>query len=462
MPYRLLAVLTDLRMAKSTLDQDLLNRRQKVLSPTYFHHYDDPLIAARAEGVFIWDTDGKAYLDCYNNVPSVGHCNPHVIDAMHRQASLINTHSRYLHDSIVTYAERLTATLPPELDMCAFVCTGTEANGLAYELARVVTGNTGVVVTDGSYHGNALAVADISLYRTSPNELPHFVSAIAPPLMPHNDLGEPSTDGGKEMAALAEPVVRAQAGSESGLAMLIIDPIFDAPGIFTAPPGYLAELSKIVRGVGGVVVADEVQAGLTRLGDNMWGFMDSEIVPDIVTMGKPMGAGYPLAVVAAKRAIFEEFAAERRYFNTFGGTPLAGAAGNAVLDVIEDSALQQSVHKVGCYLLSQLQQLKSRFDCIGDIRGKGLFLGIEVVESGQPEHPDPEAANAIVNEMRRKGVLISACGLVDNVLKIRPPLVFSKANADQLLETLWTVLKEHAHHQSNDGQHRHKSGEGLS
>lgn len=413
-----------------------------MLSPTYSLHYDEPLLADRGEGVIIWDADGRAYLDCYNNVPSVGHCHPHVIEAMHRQASLINTHSRYLHDSIVSYAERLTATLPPELDTCAFVCTGTEANGLAYELARAATGSTGVVVTEGSYHGNILAVADISLYRTQPSNQPDFVRTIPHPDPSSGESEEEATYIAKAMVALAEPVLRAQARSRNGLAMLMIDPIFDAPGIFTAPPGYLSELSKIVHSAGGLVVADEIQSGLTRLGDNMWGFMDSGFVPDIVTMGKPMGAGYPLAVVAAKREIFEAFASKRGYFNTFGGTPVAGAVGNAVLDVIEREAIQRNVHDVGQYLRLGLQQLKDRFDCIGSVRGKGLFLGVELVKDRKSRRPDSETTASLVTEMRRRGVLISACGKLDNVLKIRPPLVFSKGNADQLLETLQISLQE--------------------
>ncbi len=436
-------------MARSLLSEDLLRRRQGVLSPTYFHHYEEPLIATRAEGVTIWDADGRAYLDCYNNVPSVGHCHPHVIDALHRQASLINTHSRYLHEAIVTYAERITATLPPDLDMCAFACTGTEANALAYELARAVTGKTGVVVTDGSYHGNALAVADISLYSARPPEHRSFVSAIPPP-------GQSCEDD----AARAEPVIRARSRSPSGLAMLIIDPIFDAPGIFTAPAGYLAELSQIVRSEGGLVVMDEVQAGLTRLGDNMWGFMDSGIVPDIVTMGKPMGAGYPLAVVAAKRAIFEEFAATERYFNTFGGTPVAGAVGNAVLDVIEGEEIQRNVHEVGRYLVNGLHQLTDQFGCIGHIRGKGLFLGIELVKDRSALHPDPETAAALVNRMKQKGVLVSTCGQLDSVLKIRPPLIFSQDNADQLLDTLRAALHEHGARPFEQNHNRQKNAEG--
>lgn len=430
-------------MDKAILTQQLLQRRRNVLSPTYALHYDDPLTAVRAQGTTIWDENGKPYLDCYNNVPSVGHCHPHVLEAMQQQASLINTHSRYLHDNIVRYAERLTENLPPGLDMCTFVCTGTEANGLAYELAKAVTGNTGAIVTDGSYHGNMLAVSDLSLYRTRPSDQPDFVRAIPTPDLPSRISKGDSAVHGTDLAASTEPVIRALAGSQHGLAMLMIDPIFDAAGIYTAPPGYLMELARIIRDAGALVVVDEIQSGLTRLGDNMWGFMDSGIVPDIVTMGKPMGAGYPLAVVAARREIFEAFADRRGFFNTFGGTPVAGAVGNAVLDVIEQESIQKSVHDVGGFLLSGLHELKEQFDFVGDVRGKGLFIGVELMKDQETRTPDPVTASKLVRDMRHRGVLISACGKVDNVLKIRPPLVFSKDNANQLLDTLQDAFRAH-------------------
>ncbi|MEL6990242.1 MAG: aminotransferase class III-fold pyridoxal phosphate-dependent enzyme [Pseudomonadota bacterium] len=421
-------------MNKPETPNALFQRRLNVLSPSYYHHYDVPLTAVRAKGVTIWDDTGKAYLDCYNNVPSVGHCHPHVVGALTHQASQINAHSRYLHDNIVTYAERVIATLPDEIDTCVFVCSGTEANALAYDIARTVTGNRGVIVSDGAYHGNALAVADFSDYQLQAPSTPNFVRSIP---LPRAKLTGP------EAAAAATPAIEELAQSEHGLAMAMIDSIFDGPGIYTAAPGYLPQIADTVRGQGGLMVMDEVQSGLTRLGDNMWGFMDSGIVPDIVTMGKPMGAGYPLAIVAAKRSIFEAFAETRSYFNTFGGTPVAGAVGNAVLDVVQEENILECVGRVGRELTFGLNTLKDQFGFVGEVRGKGVFQGMEIVTDQQSHHPDRTKAKAIVNDMRRAGVLISACGMHGNVLKVRPPLVFSESNADQLLTTLAEVMDHH-------------------
>lgn len=429
-------------MGDMTSTEHLLERKSKVLSPTYYHHYEAPLHVTRGKGVKIWDVDGKEYLDCYNNVPSVGHCHPHILEAMQKQASLINTHSRYLHENVVAYAERLTATLPPELDMCVFACTGTEANGLAYEIARTVTGNCGAIVSEGSYHGNVLAVAEVSLYQRDPTNYPDFVRSIPLPDSYRGAFGIDEPDLGKKFAALANPNIDELARSKHGVAMLMIDTIFDAQGVFTTPSGYLADLFKSIRKAGGLVVADEVQSGLIRLGDNMWGFMDSDVVPDIVTMGKPMGAGHPLAVVAAKRVLLEEFVSKRRYFNTFGGTPVSTAIGTAVLDVVEGENLQQNVHDVGVYLKGELEHLGEKFDFVGDVRGKGLFLGIDLVKDRSRRQPNSLAANELANDMRHKGVLVSVTGIFDNVLKIRPPLVFSHANADHLLEVLQSSLQE--------------------
>lgn len=419
----------------------LLRRRKSVLSPGYFHHYDDPLHAVRAKGVTIWDQSGRAYLDCYNNVPSVGHSHPHVLEALARQASQINTHSRYLHNCIVEYAERLLETLPPHIDTCVFVCSGTEANALAYDIARTVTKRSGVVVTEGAYHGNALSVADFSLYRTPATKQPDFVISIPVPCSPGTSDAFDQSDPGYAAADIATQRIGEMAVSKNGLAMLIIDTIFDAPGIHTAPPGYLARLTDVTRQAGGLVVMDEVQAGLTRLGDNMWGFEDSGIVPDLVTMGKPMGAGYPLAAVVGNRSVFEAFSKERHYFNTFGGTPVAGAVGNAVLDVITGENILMNVKNVGRYLRAGLERLKEQFSFTRAIRGKGLFLGIEMIKVGPDCNGGAATAHSIVNELRRNGVLISACGPSGNVLKIRPPLVFSQNNADQLLESLQTAFE---------------------
>ena len=308
-------------------DDQLLARRARAMSPNYKLHYDEPLHLLRGRGTRLFDAAGKAYLDCYNNVPSVGHCHPHVVEALRRQAETLNTHTRYLHETVVRYAERLTATLPEALDMCLFVCSGTEANDLAYQMARAVTGCRGAVASEFVYHGNSVAVSEISQYVKLPAPWRDHVRAIPVPDSYRGPYGPDRPDRGGKFAALAGDTIDQLRRSPHGFAMLMVDPVFDNPGIFTAPEGYLAELFSCAREAGGLVVVDEIQSGLCRLGDHFWGFQDSGVVPDIVTMGKPMGNGHPLAVVAAKREIFEAFAASTHYFNTFGGNPVSGRGG---------------------------------------------------------------------------------------------------------------------------------------
>ena len=430
----LLALLSnrDSNMHPMPSTDDTLRRRRAVMSPTYKYFYDEPLHIVRGSGTRLYDTDGRQYLDCYNNVPSVGHAHPHVVAALERQAATLNTHTRYLHHEIVRYAERISATLPDELDTCMFVCTGTEANDLAYTIARTVTGKTGAVVSLGAYHGNSIGIADVSIDGAEDSYPPH-VKPIALPDTYRGPYGPDEPDIGKKLAALADQPINEMAASPHGLAMLMIDGIFDAPGIFTAPPRYLSELFARVHRSGGLVVADEVQSGLCRLGDNYWSFQDTGAVPDIVTMGKPMGAGHPLGIVAAKRSVLEEFAARRGYFNTFGGNPVSAAVGNAVLDVIESENVLGKVHDVGQYLMSGLARLAGRHEIIGDIRGKGFFLGLDLVADRETRKPHSKAAHNLANRLRHRGVLVSVNGAHDNVIKIRPPLVFSKADADELL-----------------------------
>lgn len=422
--------------ASQTAADDILDRRAKAMSPNYKLFYDEPLHVVRGRGTGLVDASGRAYLDCYNNVPSVGHCHPHVVEALRRQAGVLNTHTRYVHETVVRYAERLTATLPDELDMCLFVCTGTEANDLAYQIARAVTGCRGAVASEFVYHGNSVAVTAVSQYTKLPDQWRDHVRAIPVPDSYRGPYDEDQLDCGPKFAALARDAIDDLRRSPYGLAMLMVDPIFDSPGIFTAPDGYLAELFQCARDAGGLVVVDEVQSGLCRLGDHMWGFQDSGVVPDIVTMGKPMGNGHPLAVVAAKRSIFEAFAASTHYFNTFGGNPVSAAVGNAVLDVIEADNVLQNVHDVGAGLKAGLERMMQRFDAIGDVRGKGLYFGIDLVRDRKSKTPDSAAAHFLINHMRRNGVLVAVTGPHDNVIKIRPPLVFSKDDADLLLEAL--------------------------
>ena len=424
---------------KVTVD-DLMTRRDCAMSPTYKLFYDEPLHLVRGRGTALFDSSGREYLDCYNNVPSVGHCHPHVVEALRRQAGELNTHTRYLHDEVVRYAERLTASLPDDIEMCLFACTGSEANDLAYQIARTVTGQRGAVASADVYHGNSIAISEVSQYNELPPSWRDHVRAIPVPDRYRGPHGADDPDVGRKYAALATDAIDALRRSPHGFAMLMVDPIFDSPGILTAPEGYFADLFQLARDAGGLVVADEVQSGLCRLGDNMWGFQDSNVVPDIVTMGKPMGNGHPLAVVAAKRPILEAFAEASYYFNTFGGNPVSAAVGNAVLDVVEQEDLLQNAHDVGQQLWTGLVRLQNRFEILGDLRGKGLFLGLDLVTGRDTKEPASGAAHALVNTMRRNGVLVTVSGPHDNVIKVRPPLVFSSADASRFLDALETGL----------------------
>ena len=422
----------------------LAARRHKVMSPSYRLFYDTPLHIVEGHGVTLLDAEGRSYLDCYNNVPSVGHCHPRVVNALHRQASRLNTHTRYLHEEIVRYAERLTATLPDELDTCLFVCSGTEANDLAYQIARRVSGSSGAVVTAGIYHGNSIAVSALSPYSGQNHAA---VRTIPVPDLYRGEFTADDADAGLSYAEQALTTIDGLADSQHGLAMLMVDCIFDAPGIYQAPAGYLEILFRQVRARGGLVVADEVQSGLCRLGDNIWGFMDSGVVPDLVTMGKPMGDGHPLAVVVGKRAILECFAESSGYFNTFGGNPVSAAVGNAVLDVVESEDLLSNVGQVGRFLTAGLRGLQTRYPMIGDVRGKGFFQGVDMVSDVEQKTPAPRLARQLVNDLRRAGVLVSVTGTHNNVVKIRPPLVFRQAHAEQLLTALERGLESLEHEQ---------------
>jgi 4-aminobutyrate aminotransferase-like enzyme len=414
----------------SESEQEIIRRREKVLGPAYRLFYEQPLHLVRGEGVWLYDASGKAFLDAYNNVASVGHGNPVVLQAIAEQAATLNTHTRYLHEKILCYAEALTATMPAELTQVMFTCTGSEANDLATRVARVHTGGEGIIVTAHAYHGVTAAVA-----------------AFSPSLGPGVDLGPnvrmvAAPTSGDASNAFCHGVEVAIADlKRHGIkpAMLIVDTIFSSDGVVADPPGFLAPAVEAIRSAGGIFVADEVQPGFGRTGDAMWGFERHGIVPDIVTLGKPMGNGFPMAGLIARPEVLEKFGRESRYFNTFGGNPVAAAAGLAVLDVIKGNDLVTNAKVVGTYLKESLQTVRQNTPCIGDIRGRGLFIGIDVIEG---HNASEKLAATIVNGLRMGGVLISASGPNANVLKVRPPLVFSKAHADILLQTLKEVLKD--------------------
>lgn len=417
-------------------DLKLIARREAALGPAYRLFYETPVHFVRGEGVWLYDAKGNAYLDAYNNVVSVGHCRPEVVEAIARQAATLNTHTRYLHDDIVAYSERLLASFPRDLSHVMFTCTGSEANDLALRIAKKFTGGTGFIITDMAYHGGTDLVAGLSPSLGAAVDLGEHVRTVAAP-----DSFRISAE--KQGAHFAQGVRAAIADMKRhGIkpAALLVDTIFSSDGVFADPPGFLREAVSIAREAGALFIADEVQPGFGRTGDAMWGFVRHDVTPDIVTLGKPMGNGYPIAGLVVRPEVVESFGRTSRYFNTFGGSPVACAAGMAVLDVIERERLQDNARDVGAYLRQQIRALSDSFGMIADVRGAGLFIGVEIVTRSKSVS-DGEMAAKIVNGLRDRRVLISATGPRANVLKIRPPLIFSRENADLMIGKLGDVLK---------------------
>ena len=416
-------------------DAALVARRTKALGPAYRLFYETPVHLVRGQGVWLYDSAGDAYLDTYNNVASVGHCHPHVVAATARQSALFASHTRYLHDTVLDYAERLLATFPAELAHVMFTCTGSEANDLALRIARAHTGGTGFIVTETAYHGVTLAVSGMSPSLGPGVDLGEHVRTISAP--------DPQRMTGELGAAFAASVQSAIDDMQRhGIkpAGLIVDTVFSSDGVFVGPPGFLQAAAAAIRAAGGVFIADEVQPGFGRTGDAMWGFQRHGLIPDMVSLGKPMGNGYPIAGLVIRPEILAEFGAKSRYFNTFGGNAVACATAMAVLDVIEAEGLQENARTTGEYFRDGLAALAASHPCLGQIRAAGLFLGVEIV-SGDPLTPDTPRTGRIVNALRDARILISATGPRANVLKIRPPLVFSRDNVDYFLERFEAVLK---------------------
>lgn len=414
-------------------DEARIARRARLLGPAYRLFYAEPLHLVRGEGVWLYDQGGRAYLDTYNNVASLGHCHPRVVAAMARQAAVLSTHTRYLHDAILDYADRLLALFPAALSHVMFTCTGSEANDLAYRIARAATGGTGVIVTDNAYHGVTLATAEMSM-SVGPAVAPGPTVFPIPAPTPEN---YPTGIAAGFAAAVSAACDRMEVAGISP-AMLIVDTIFSSDGVRPDPQGFLAPAMAAIRAKGGLFLADEVQPGFGRTGSGMWGFQRHGLVPDMVSLGKPMGNGYPMAGLVVQPEILAEFGGRSRYFNTFGGNAVAAAVGMAVLDVLEDEGLMQNAATVGTSFATGLCDLASRHDALGETRAAGLFLGLDILKDGQP---DGTRATRLVNDLRRAGILISNTGPLGHILKIRPPLPFSQGNVDQFLTTLEQVLR---------------------
>ena len=420
-------------------DPDLLARRRRTLAPSYQLFYDEPVQLVRGNGVWLWDVDGNRYLDCYNNVPSVGHAHPRIVEAIASQTALLNTHTRYLHPLVVELGERLGTSLPGDLTSCFFVCTGTEANDLAVQIARTVTGHDGVVVTERSYHGNSELVGTLSTDSYPAEERPDWLAVVEPPNVYRGPFH--SGDRGEPDAEHLTERVDDLADRGHGPAALLIDTSWDSNGVLIAPTGYVPAVTDTIRSRGGLVIADEVQAGYCRMGTHFWGHTHYGLVPDIVTMGKPMGAGHPVAAVVTTPEIAARFAERRNYFNTFGGNPVSAAVALAVLDVIEDEGLLDNATTTGALLGERLVELASRYAVIGAVQGRGLFWGLDLVTDRATREPIAYAdAKRLATELRRRGILAGVTGRYTNVLKIRPPLPFAPEHVELLTGVLDDVL----------------------
>jgi 4-aminobutyrate aminotransferase-like enzyme len=390
----------------------------------------------RGEGVWLFDPDDRRYLDCYNNVAVVGHSHPRVVQAVTQQQQLLATHSRYLHEAIVELAERLQSTLPPELDAVMVVNSGSEANDLAWRIARAATGRAGAVVTACAYHGLTEATHALSPEEWANGEQPAHVATIPAPDGYRGPYRREDDGWMQRYAAHIDDAARSL--GDRGFAAIYLDPAFTADGILSPPPAYLREAARRALTLGGLVVADEVQAGHGRSGTHMWSFEASGIAPDMVVLGKPMGNGFPVAALVVRSQLLSAVPEEVELFSTFGGNPVACAAALAVLAVIEDEGLMANAANVGSYLRHGLLALAERHPLIGDVRGEGLLLGVELIDEAR----GPAAGNArkVTEAMRERGILLSATGPAGNVLKIRPPLVFQHEHADLFLQALDEVL----------------------
>lgn len=394
---------------------DLVERRARAMGSAYRLFYQDPVQLVRGEGTKVYDVNGVEYLDAYNNVPSVGHSHPRVVAAITKQAAKLNTHTRYLSEPIVAYAEDLLSTLPAELANVMFTCTGSEANDLALKVAKLATGGNGVIVSRNAYHGVTTEAAAISPSLGGVESLPPWTRVV----------DAPGTE--VDFAAAVEGALAEMAALGIRPAALIIDTIFASDGVFPDVAG-LGRAADLMRAAGGLLIADEVQPGFGRLGTSMWGFARYGLEPDIVTIGKPMGNGQPIAAMVARRELVDEFNRHSRYFNTFGGSSVSIAAAQATLDVLRDEGLMENARVVGAHLLDGLASLP-----FVSVRGVGLFIGAQL--------PSEASALAAVNSMRQRRVLLAASGTGNDTLKIRPPLPFSLADADRLLAELDAVLR---------------------
>ncbi|MDH4033694.1 MAG: aminotransferase class III-fold pyridoxal phosphate-dependent enzyme, partial [candidate division Zixibacteria bacterium] len=421
----------------------ILSERESLIGSSLSVAYREPLKIVRGYLQYLCDDKGLRYLDAVNNVPHVGHCHPKVVAAGQKQMALLNTNTRYLHAYLTEYAARLTATLPGDLSVCYFVCSGSEANELAIRLAQAHTGGSEFVVIDGAYHGNTGLLVNLSPYKfdgPGGSGAPGFVHKVPTPDCFRGEYRGHGIDLARKYADhIKDEVAEIVSGGKKTAAMLA-ESVMGCAGQIVFPDGYLKEAYEQVRAAGGVCIADEVQIGFGRIGSHFWAFETQDVIPDIVTLGKPIGNGHPLGAVVTTPEIAASFDNGMEYFNTFGGNPVSCAIGMAVLDVIEQERLQENAQKVGSYLKERLAELMDRFEVVGDVRGLGLFIGVELVVDRETLKPATSLAALVIEKMKDAGVLLSSDGPDENVIKIKPPILFNYDNADRLVDSLAKTL----------------------
>ena len=418
------------------MENELLARRARLLGPNVPTFYDRPVHITRGQGAYLWDAQGQLYLDAYNNVAHVGHCHPRVVRAIADQAATLNTHTRYLHEGILDYGEALVARLDHGLDQLLMTCTGSEANDVALRMAQAVTGKRGFIATDNTYHGNTTAVAHLSTRRPPIGGWPDHIRRVPAPdsLAP---LGGSLDAQPQAFAAHVAQAIAELEASGHGFAGFMLCPIFANEGMPAVAPGFLDPTVDIIRKAGGLIISDEVQPGFGRIGSHFWGHDWLGFAPDVVTLGKPMGNGHPVAGVVARPDVMATFREAFGYFNTFGGNPVSCAAAMAVLQVIDEEGLQHHAAEIGAYLLQGLREIDHPL--IAETRGLGLFAGIELAREGQPASTE---AGRIVEAMRNRHVLMGRVGRAQHILKIRPPLVISRDDVDFLIAQLRASFAE--------------------
>lgn len=423
----------------------MLRARRTLLGRNLSLSYRRPLKIVRGWMQYLYDDTGRAFLDMYNNVPIVGHSHPRVVRAIQEQIALLNTNTRYLHENAVCYAERLAKLLPEPLRVCYFVNSGSEANELALRMARAHTGRKDVIVLDHAYHGHTNALIDISPYKFNgpggSGRRPWVHVAPMP-----DDYRGPYRRGEAEVGAKyaqgVAQVLKDVSAQGRSVATFVAETLPSVAGQIVLPAGYLPVVYRHVRDAGGICIADEVQVGFGRLGTHFWGFESQEVVPDIVVLGKPIGNAFPLAAVVTTPEIAASFDNGMEFFSTFGGNPVACAAGLAVLDVIKNEHLQERALSVGAHLIESLRQLQPRCPILGDVRGSGLFLGLDLVLDPETREPAPGQADYVVNRLCEKGILTGTDGPHHNVIKLRPPLVLTEGDSDLFVNTLAMILEE--------------------